>query len=88
MVDFKNLTDKVKDAVDDVVDKAGELIGDAKEKVGELVDSRGGMDGVKEDLSEVKDIATGEGSISDKAKAAVDALKDAGVPGEDATPPA
>ncbi len=87
-MDFKNLTDKVKDAVDGVVGKAGELIGGAKEKVGDLVDSRGGMDGVKEDLSEVKDIATGEGSISDKAKAAVDALKDAGVPGEDATPPA
>lgn len=84
MVDFKKITDQVKDAVEDAVDKAGELIGEAKDKVGDLVDGRGGMDGVKEDLSEVKDIATGEGSITDKAKAAVDALKDAGAPGEDA----
>ena len=86
MVDFKKITDQVKDAVEDAVDKAGELIDDAKDKVGDLVDGRGGMDGVKEDLSEVKDIATGEGSITDKAKAAVDALKDAGAPGDDAPP--
>lgn len=59
MVDFKKLTDQVKDVIED----------------------RGGMDSVKEDLAEVKDIATGEGSVTDKAKAAVDALKDPGAEG-------
>ncbi len=59
MVDFKKLTDKAKDVIED----------------------RGGMDAVKEDLAEVKEIATGEGSVTDKAKAAVDALKDPGAEG-------
>ena len=48
-----------------------------------LIDKRGGMDSVKEDATELKDIATGEGSGTDKAKAAVDAVKDPGKPGED-----
>ncbi len=82
MVDFKKMTDKVRGAVDDVVDKAEALVGEAKEKVGDLMESRGGLDGVKEDLSEVKDIATGEGSLTEKAKAAVDAVKDPGAPGD------
>ena len=70
-VDLKKITDAVKGAVEDVKDKAGEL-----------VESRGGLDGIKEDLKEVKDIATGEGSLKDKAKAAVEAVKDPGAPGE------
>ena len=82
MVDFKKITDAVKGAVEDVVDKAQELAGDVKEKAEGLVESRGGMDGLKEDLSEVKDIATGEGSITDKAKAAADAIKDPGAKGD------
>lgn len=49
-----------------------------------LIDERGGMDSLKEDAMELKDIATGEGSITDKAKAAVDAVKDPGAPGGDA----
>jgi hypothetical protein len=49
-----------------------------------LVDDRGGMDSLKEDAAELKDIATGEGSVTDKAKAALDAIKDPGAPGEDA----
>lgn len=60
MVDFKKLTDTV------------------REKAEDLVEDRGGMDTVKEDLAEVKDIVTGEGSLTDKAKAAADALKDPG----------
>ena len=40
------------------------------------------MDSVKEDLAELKDVATGDGSIADKAKAAVEAVKDPGAPGE------
>ncbi len=48
-----------------------------------LIDERGGMDALKDDAMELKDIATGEGSLTDKAKAAVDAVKDPGKPGED-----
>ena len=51
-----------------------------------LIDDRGGMDALKEDAEELKDIAQGEGSVTDKAKAAVDAIKDPGAKGED-TPP-
>ncbi len=50
----------------------------------ELIDERGGVDALEEDAMELKDIATGEGSITDKAKAAVEAVKDPGAPGEDA----
>lgn len=49
-----------------------------------LIDERGGMDALKEDAMELKDIATGEGSLTDKAKAAVEAVKDPGKPGEGA----
>lgn len=48
-----------------------------------LIQDRGGMDSLKEDAQELKDIATGEGSITDKAKAAVEAVKDPGHKGED-----
>jgi len=40
-----------------------------------VIDERGGTDALKEDLNELKDIATGKGSVSDKAKAAAEALK-------------
>ena len=46
-----------------------------------VVDKRGGTDALKEDAEELKDIATGKGSASDKAKAAAEALKDPGKPG-------
>jgi len=49
----------------------------------ELIDERGGMDSLKEDAMELKDIATGEGSLTDKAKEAVEALKDPGHAGDD-----
>jgi peptidoglycan hydrolase CwlO-like protein len=48
-----------------------------------LVDKRGGTDALKDDLSELKDIAKGKGSVGDKAKAAAAALKDPGAKGED-----
>jgi hypothetical protein len=48
-----------------------------------IVDRRGGTDALKEDATELKDIATGEGSMKDKAKAAADAVKDPGAPGEE-----
>ena len=47
-----------------------------------LMDDRGGTDALKEDAEELKDIATGEGSLTDKAKAAFDAIKDPGAAGE------
>lgn len=47
-----------------------------------LIDDRGGMDALKEDAMELKDIATGEGSLTDKAKAAVEAVTDPGAKGD------
>jgi hypothetical protein len=52
-------------------------------KARELFHKRGGTDAAKEDLQELKDIHAGEGSMSDKAKAAADALKEPGAPGPD-----
>jgi hypothetical protein len=46
-----------------------------------LVERRGGSDSVKEDADELKDIAKGQGSLKDKAKAAGEAIKDPGKPG-------
>ncbi len=48
-----------------------------------IVEKRGGTDALKEDAEELKDIATGEGSLKDKAKAAADAVKDPGAAGEE-----
>jgi len=48
----------------------------------DLVEER--KDGLNEDIAELKDIAQGEGSLLDKAKDAVEAIKDPGAPGEDA----
>jgi hypothetical protein len=58
-----------------------------------LIDRRGGSKSLKEDADELRDIARGEGSLSDKAKAAADAIKEPGAkePGAkepDAPPPA
>ena len=44
----------------------------------DLVDKRGGTDRLKEDAAELRNIAKGPGSFQDKAKAAVDAIKDPG----------
>jgi hypothetical protein len=43
-----------------------------------LVDQRGGVDALKGDAEELKDIVEGRGSAMDKAKKAADALKDPG----------
>jgi hypothetical protein len=51
------------------------------DKAKDLVDKRGGTDSLKEDASELKDIASGKGSLADKAKAAVEAVKDPGAEG-------
>ena len=52
-----------------------------KEKAKDIVEKRGGTDALKEDASELKDIASGQGSTGDKAKRAAEALKDPGAPG-------
>jgi hypothetical protein len=46
-----------------------------------LVEKRGGTDTLKEDAEELKDIAKGEGSLKDKAKAAGEAIKEPGAQG-------
>ena len=48
-----------------------------------LVSRRGGTDALKEDAEELKDIAKGEGSVKDKAKAAGEAVKEPGAPGQE-----
>jgi hypothetical protein len=53
-----------------------------------IVDKRGGTDALKEDADELKDIATGKGSVKDKAKAAGEAIKEPGAPGEEPKKPA
>ena len=72
-MEMKDIVDKAKDFVEDHSDEIKEQIAERKE-------------GLAEDLEELKDIAQGEGSLMDKAKAALDAVKDPGAPGED--PPA
>jgi hypothetical protein len=51
------------------------------DKAKDLIGQRGGTESLKEDAGELKDIATGEGSITDKAKAAAEAVKDPGAEG-------
>jgi hypothetical protein len=58
-------------------------IGKLTDEAKKLIDERGGMDALKEDALELKDIAQGEGSLTDKAKAAAEALQDPGAGGED-----
>jgi hypothetical protein len=56
----------------------------------DLVDKRGGTESVKQDAGELRDIAKGQGSLKDKAKAAADAIKEPGAEsgkqGEEAQP--
>lgn len=51
-----------------------------------IVDDRGGTDALKQDLSELKDIAKGKGSLSDKAKEAAEALKHPGHAAQEPAP--
>ncbi len=46
------------------------------------VDDRGGVDSLKEDAAELKDVATSKKSLGDKAMDAAKAVKDPGKPGE------
>ena len=59
---------------------------DIKREAEELVEDRGGTDALKKDAEELKDIATGGGSLTDKGRDAVEALKDPGAKGPDVKP--
>ena len=47
---------------------------------------RGGSEAAKKDAQELKDIARSDASLSDKAKAGVEALKEPGAPGAERGP--
>jgi hypothetical protein len=57
-------------------------------KAREMFNKRGGTEAAKGDLQELKDIHKRGGSMSDKAKAAVDALKEPGKGPDRSAPPA
>ena len=50
-------------------------------KAKKTVDERGGVESLKADAEELKDVATGKGSLTEKAKDATAAIKDPGAPG-------
>ncbi|HET7418163.1 MAG TPA: hypothetical protein VFJ61_11120 [Solirubrobacterales bacterium] len=52
-------------------------------KAKDTIDKRGGVDSLKADAEELKKVAKGSGSLTDKAKAAAQALKDPGARGQD-----
>lgn len=54
------------------------------DKAKDTIDKRGGVDSLKADAEELKKVAKGQGSLTDKAKAAAAALKDPGERGEGA----
>ena len=54
-------------------------------KAKQLIDKRGGTDSLKADAEELKNIARGPGSVTDKAKRAGEALKEPGAKGPDAS---
>jgi hypothetical protein len=52
-----------------------------------VIDKRGGTESLKQDAQELKDIAAGKGSATDKAKRAADALKKPGATRDPSAPP-
>lgn len=48
------------------------------DKAKDVVDKRGGIDSLKQDAEELRDVAKGKGSLKDKAKAATEAVKEPG----------
>lgn len=55
------------------------------DKAKKTVDDRGGVQSLEEDAEELKKVATGKGSLGDKAKDAAAAIKKPGASGEDAS---
>jgi hypothetical protein len=53
---------------------------DLASRAKQLIDKRGGTDSLKQDAEELRGIARGRGSFTDKAKAAAEAVKDPGAP--------
>jgi hypothetical protein len=51
-------------------------------KAKETIDKRGGVESLKADAEELKKVAQGKGSLSDKAKAAAKAIKEPGERGQ------
>ncbi|MFN8162562.1 MAG: hypothetical protein U0R26_01790 [Solirubrobacterales bacterium] len=50
------------------------------DKARKTVDERGGVESLKADAEELKEVATGKGSLADKAKGAAAAIKEPGAP--------
>ncbi len=76
-----DLVNKAKDLADKGMDMAGDLAEKGKGVAGDLTEKGKGVAGkLAEDAKEVTEIAKGEGSLGDKAKAALDAVKDPGAP--------
>jgi len=48
------------------------------DKAKKAIDDRGGVESLKADAEELKKVAQGKGSLTDKAKAAAQAIKDPG----------
>lgn len=61
-------------------------LGKLADQAKQLIDKRGGMESVKEDAMELKNIVGEKGSLAEKTKEAAEALKDPGSPGEPTTP--
>jgi hypothetical protein len=57
------------------------------EEAKEVVDKRGGPEGVKDEAQELMKVAEGDGSITDKLKAAAEAIKEPGAPTENERQP-
>jgi hypothetical protein len=66
-MDFEKLADKAKQVA---------------ERANEVVEQRGGVEALKEDAEELRDIARGDGGLVDKAKDAAEAVRDPGAPGQ------
>ena len=50
-------------------------------KAKKVIDERGGVESLKQDAKELKEVAKSKGSLGDKAKRAAGALKDPGARG-------
>jgi hypothetical protein len=63
-------------------------LGKLADQAKRIVDQRGGVEALKEDARELRDIARGEGTAKEKAKRAAEALKDPGARGDRTRPDA
>jgi hypothetical protein len=61
-------------------------LSDLTAKAKDLIAKRGGTESLEEDAGELKDIAGGSGSATDKARAAFEAIREPGAPDHPAAP--